>query len=321
MQPSDLEPHRRLFLAVVVAFLNEEWCLPVFLESMAAQMRPPDVLVLVDDGSTDRSPEIAFEFSRDRENVRFLQLPPRAPARDRLAEANELKAFQWAVDQLDDDWDVIAKMDADLQLSDATIETIENAFASDAALGMAGVRLAESGADGNAVPLVSPPDHVEGATKFYRRACWDEISPIPAILGWDTVDEFRARVKGWRTESFVVASGDPLHLRRMGGHSPILRSFRRWGACAYGYGSHPLHVLLYSLRLMRSRRPRIIGGLNYVVGYFLAGLRQAPRAESELRVTIRRQQVAKIRRRVTALLPQRTSKIRTGKGRARDDLD
>jgi biofilm PGA synthesis N-glycosyltransferase PgaC len=268
---------------------------------MAAQTRLPDRLVLVDDGSTDSSGEIAAEFARGREEVLVLCRPPGPRARDRLAEAGELKAFQWAVAQLDPNWDLVAKMDADLRLSPATLETIERAFASDPCLGMAGARLSERGPDERMVRLVSRPEHVEGATKFYRRACWDDIAPLPPILGWDTLDEVRARMRGWRTASFSVPGGDPLHLRRMGGHGAILRSFRRWGVCSYGYGAHPLHVLLYGLRLMRSRRPRVIGGLNYLVGWALAALRRPPRAEPELRQVVRHDQLERIRRRARGL--------------------
>jgi hypothetical protein len=312
-QPRRLHPRRsqarrprrpassQLVLVVVVTFLNEESFLPSFLRSMAAQTRPPDRLVLVDDGSTDRSAELASEFARSHPKTVVLRRPPRPPARDRLAEANELKAFQWAVAQLDLDWDVVAKMDADLELGPATIATIEDAFERDPELGVAGAHLVELGPDGSRVPLACPPDHVNGATKFYLRDCWNDIAPVAPILGWDTLDEFHARMLGWRTESLSIPGGDPLHLRQMGTHGPILRSFRRWGVCSYGYGAHPLQVVFYAARLARTRRPRVIGGLNYLVGWALAAARGAPRAEAHLRRAVRREQIAKARRRTGRL--------------------
>ena len=42
-----------LRLVVVVPFLDEADHLPVFLASIEAQQRPPDELLLIDDGSTD----------------------------------------------------------------------------------------------------------------------------------------------------------------------------------------------------------------------------------------------------------------------------
>jgi hypothetical protein len=294
-------PSRPLVLAVVVTFLNEESFLPRFLQSISAQTRLPDRLVLVDDGSTDRSAEIASDFARAHANAIVLRRPPRPPARDRLAEADELKAFQWAVTQLDLDWDLVAKMDADLELEPATIATIEEAFTRDETLGMAGSHLVELRSDGTRVPLACPSDHVNGATKFYLRDCWNDIAPIAPILGWDTLDEFHARMLGWRTKSFSIPGGDPLHMREMGTHGPILRSFRRWGTCSYGYGAHPLQVLFYAARLARTRRPRVIGGLNYLVGWALAAARGAPRADVHLRRAVRREQLARARRKTVRL--------------------
>jgi glycosyltransferase involved in cell wall biosynthesis len=299
-EPGD--EHGGLCLQVVVPFLDERWCLETFVESMLGQTRLPDRVVLVDDGSTDGSGELADRFAAAHAAFTVLHRPPRPPSRDRLAQAHELKAFQWAVEQLGPEWDVVAKMDADLQLSPRAIETVEQALIADPGLGMAGFRLSEAGPDGTLAPLVSPPDHVEGASKFYRRACWSDIAPIPPILGWDTLDELHARLRGWRTRTFVAPGGDPIHMRRMGTHGAILRSFRRWGECSYGYGAHPLHVAFYALKLMRGRRPRVIGGLNYLAGWSLALLRRAPRADPELRRAVRREQLAKGRRRVIALL-------------------
>lgn len=51
-----------LSLAVVVPFYNEEALLPATLESLAAQTRRPDQLVLVDNGSTDASSKVCREF-------------------------------------------------------------------------------------------------------------------------------------------------------------------------------------------------------------------------------------------------------------------
>jgi poly-beta-1,6-N-acetyl-D-glucosamine synthase len=186
------------------------------------------------------------------------------------------------------------------------------AFAADSRLGMAGAQLCELASDGSPVPLDSPRDHVEGATKFYRRACWDAIAPIPAILGWDTLDEFHARLRGWETESLPMPDRPPVHLRRMGTQQSILGSFRRWGVCAYGYGAHPLYIAFYGARLMRRRRPRLIGGLNYFLGWLLAVLRRAPRADPQLRKAVRQAQVDRARRRLSrARMDRRVRPVRT----------
>ena len=53
-----------LRLVAIVSFLDEERVLPAFLGSVAAQTRPPDRLLLVDDGSRDGSAALAETFAR-----------------------------------------------------------------------------------------------------------------------------------------------------------------------------------------------------------------------------------------------------------------
>src|ERR1700733_11164237 len=104
-------------LAVVACFLDEEVYLPRFLASLAAQERTPDRLLLVDDGSSDESLRLAEKFAAAHPHARALSRPRRPPQRDRLVTAAVVEAFCWGVEQLDLDWEIVVKMDADLELS------------------------------------------------------------------------------------------------------------------------------------------------------------------------------------------------------------
>jgi poly-beta-1,6-N-acetyl-D-glucosamine synthase len=283
-------------LAAIVSFLNEERHLGTFLSSVAAQTRPPDRLLLVDDGSGDRSAEIAAAFAREHDFAAVLGRPVRPAERDRLAAAPELRSFLWALGPLGDGWEVVAKLDADLRLAPGTLAAMEARFRADPRLGVAGPRLVSVDEAGRDVSHRTRPEHVEGATKFYRRQCLEEISPLPPILGWDTIDEVRARMRGWRTAGGRPGEDPVLHLRPMGAYDGAGRAFRRWGACAYAYGEHPLSVALTGVRRL-PERPVVLGGASYVIGWAGAALRRAPRAEPELRAYVRRDQLRRMARR------------------------
>lgn len=287
-----------LRIAIVVPFLDEEEHLPDLLASMASQTRAPDVLLLVDDGSGDRSPKLARAYAAHHPNTRVLRRPPRTVGRDRLAGGAAMRAFDWGVGQIQGDWDVVAKVDADLRLNPHLLATLEAAFVNDPGLGMAGSYLAVLDDAGRPVRQRCRPEHVEGETKFYRRACYDAIAPLPAMLGWDTIDEVRARLRGWRTASLEVPGGDSLHVRPMGSHDGLLRAFRRWGTCAWAYGEHPLHVLAVAVQRLGDQ-PRLLGGLSYLLGYAHAALRRLPRAEQDVRREVRADGLRRLRRRVT----------------------
>ncbi len=281
-------------IAVVIPFLDEERHLGDVLAALAEQTRTPDELVLVDDGSSDASPAIAARFAARFPWVRLLHRPPRAPEPDRMLRAHDLRAFQCGVEGATIHWDVAGKLDADVRLPTDALAELERRFELEPRLGIAGTFLAESAPDGRPRRHRCPPEHVEGATAFYRRECWEEIAPLPAILGWDTIDEVRARMAGWRTESFAMPSGDPLHLRRTGSQDGILRGFRRAGLAAYAYGAHPLHVLA-AAAARAGDRPRGLCALNYLAGWAVAGVRRVPRAEPEARLYMRRENVRRLR--------------------------
>lgn len=286
-----------LHIAIVVPFMNEERHLGDLLASMAAQTRLPDQLVLVDDGSTDGSPAVAHAFANRFAWASVARRPPRRVGVDRLANGAALQAFAWGVERADSGWDVVAKVDADLRLTGRTLEALENAFLRDPALGVAGAFLSVRRRGGLERQRL-PRDQVHGETKFYRRACWDEIAPLPALLGWDTIDVIRARLAGWRTESFAVPDGDPIHLRPMGTHDGLLRGWRRWGRCAWSYGEHPLHVMAIAVQRFGDR-PAGLGSANYVAGWLAAAVAGAPRAEPAVREYARDDQLRRLRRRLS----------------------
>ncbi len=290
-------------IAVVVVFLNEEQHLGTLLESIAAQTRPPDRLVLVDDGSSDRSSRIAEEFAVAAPYCTLLTRPPRPPERDRLAAASVWMAFAWAVDQLDGAHDVVAKLDADLWLPPALLADVEREFSDDPTLGLAGPYLTEPQPDGSLRRLRGRPEHVNGASKFYRTACFRQVYPLPPLLNLDIVDELKARAAGWRTASFEATGGDIVHLRPMGTHDGILRGFRRWGTGDYVSGSHPLLVLFVGLQRLGDR-PIVLGSLSYFLGWGQAALRRTPRFPPDLRALRRQEQRLRVRERLAALRRQ-----------------
>ena len=288
-----------LRIAIVVPFLNEETHLPHLLASLEAQSRLPDRLLLVDDGSRDGSTAAAEAFARRHDWATVVQRPRRPHERDRLARGSAVEAFAWGVAQLDEPWTAVAKLDADLRLSPRTVETIERCLQRRPEVGISGARLGLDTSAGVSRHRARR-DHVDGAIKFYRRACWEDIAPLPVLLGWDTVDEVRAGLEGWTVASVDVPGGNPLQLRAMGLHDGLLRGYRRWGRCAWSYGEHPLHVLAVAVQRLGDRPP-VVGSANYALGWLLAALRRAPRAEPAVRRHVREDQLRRLRRRARSL--------------------
>jgi glycosyltransferase involved in cell wall biosynthesis len=280
---------RRLRIAVVVPFLDEEDHLPALLESLAGQERPADELLLVDDGSRDGSVAIARTFAAQHACRRLL-LRGRPPAPGNgLEQAQDWRAFATGVARLREPWDVVAKLDADLRLAPDLLAQAEHAFLGDPSLGIAGPALSER-RRGRLEPLRTAPGHVDGAARFYRRACLEDVSPVPPLLGWDTIDEVRARMRGWETRRFPAVAE---HCRRMGTRDGVVRGYARAGRAAYAYGADPLYVLASALTRLRDH-PAGACGIAYLAGFAASAVRSGPRAEPEARARVREEQRARL---------------------------
>jgi biofilm PGA synthesis N-glycosyltransferase PgaC len=283
-------------LVVIVPFRDEESPLIELLESLTNQTRLPDFAVFVDDGSRDNSGEIAESFTAGRPWAVAVHRPPGPPGGDRLASGADWKAFSWGLGQAPAEWTIAAKLDADMRLPKCLLEELEAKLETDGGLGIAGARISEQKAGGKLERLGIGAGHVHGAVKFYKRACWDQISPIPPILGWEAVDDIRARMLGWRSQSFELSCGDAIHLRPMSSRDGILQGCRRRGQASWVIGEHPLMVLRHAVRA-EFPPPRFLCRVNYVAGWWRAALIRAPRAEQPLRDHIRREQWQQLRQR------------------------
>src|ERR1041385_6856757 len=128
-------------MLVIVPFLNEERYLGQLLGSIAEETRPPDRLLLVDDGSDDGSPAIAAAFAARHPYARVLRRPQRKLGRDPLGRGSALAAFEWAVRGAQGPWEVVGKLDADLRLQPSMLATLERELIADPRLGIVGTYL------------------------------------------------------------------------------------------------------------------------------------------------------------------------------------
>jgi poly-beta-1,6-N-acetyl-D-glucosamine synthase len=292
MPAMDGEP---MMLLVIACFLNEEALLPRFLDSLRRQRRRPDRVIFVDDGSSDASAAIVAAFCAEVDYAELLERSQRPTEEDRLASAAELRAFQWGLAQAGGDYDIVVKLDTDLELTETLFMRVEEEFAHDPELGLAGAYLSCETDAGEREREHCPSYHVRGPNKFYRRECYRQIQPLEPFLGWDTVDEVKARMEGWHTLSCALPEGDPVHLRPTGAHDGALRAHRRWGRCAYGYGAAPSFTLLKAAGYCLRSRPQPLAGLNYLWGWGSSYLRRPPRADRDVRRHTRSEQRALIK--------------------------
>jgi len=302
-------------LLIISPVRNEEAYLELVAAALEGQTRRPDLWVVVDDGSTDRSPEILAALS---ERISFLKVvqparrPPAGPVKDRLATAAAPRTFNAGLDTVDwRSFTHIAKLDGDTELPPDYFERLLAEFERDPSLGLAGGLYADpapegSGEDWRVVPIPLE-HHVPGTLKCYSLECFQAIGGVQERLGWDTIDETYARMHGYRTRVFpeLVAH----HHRPWGSADGTLRGRARHGQCAYIVQFPLPWVTLRAFKIARTR-PRGLSGLAFLYGYLRSAATGVARVEDPaFRSFVRAELRGRARDAVTSRISRRTPKL------------
>jgi glycosyltransferase involved in cell wall biosynthesis len=251
---------------------DEERYVELTLRSVTSQSVLPVLWIIVDDGSSDRTPEIVAGYA-----VRFpfIRLVQHRRSGSRRPGPPVIHAFNFGKAALAaTDYDVIVKLDCDLSFEPTYFERLLEHFERNDKLGVAsGIYLETE--DGSAwTPVSMPAYHAFGASKVIRRACFEDINGFVAAAGWDTVDEIRAMARGWETRHFQELP--TRHHKREGTGIGPLRTSRMHGEIFYVTGGDPLFFLLKTVHRVRAT-PIGLNALAMASGYVGAAMRRKPK--------------------------------------------
>ena len=269
-------------LLLISPVRNEEAHIERIAQAVACQSRAPDLWVVVNDGSTDRTSELLAKLSEQIDCLSVLDAPlvaRKGVVNDRLALAAEVRAFNLGLESVDwRSFTHIAKLDGDTELPPDYFERILGEFERDPMLGLAGGMYADPAPGGDGWEVVGIPSdhHVPGTLKCYSLECFQAIGGIPERLGWDTIDETYARIHGYRTRAFddLVA----LHHRPRASADGTLRGRARHGQCAYIAHFTLSWVTLRALKVALAP-PRGLSGVAFLYGYLRSAVRRTPRVD------------------------------------------
>jgi poly-beta-1,6-N-acetyl-D-glucosamine synthase len=244
---------------------NEEDFIELTIRSVLSQTVRPRKWVIVSDGSTDSTDAIVSRYLPRNPWIELVRRPER---RERHFAA-KVQCFNTGLERLGGvEYDIIGNLDADISFGPGYFEFLLGRFAADPSLGVAGTPFVE-----NTVSYdfrFSTQEHVSGACQLFRAACFEEIGGYTQVKGGgiDWIAVTTARMKGWRTRTFVEQSCH--HHRPMGTASGgKLQACFRLGRQDYYLGGHPLWQFFRACHQMR-RRPYLLGGLMLFAGYAAA---------------------------------------------------
>lgn len=274
---------------VITPVRDEEKYLESTIASVVGQTAPPLEWVIVDDGSSDRTGKIADEYAVQYPWIRVVHRENRG---FRKAGGGVVEAFYAGYNSLEHkDWDFVVKLDGDLTFAPDYFAKCFGHFRQDEKLGIGGGEIVHD-IDGQRKVEENPRFHVRGATKIYKRDCWEAIGGLWPASGWDTVDEVKANMLGWKTYAFPELP--LLHHRQTGMEEGLMRDRIKHGVACYVSGYHPLFVAASCARRL-GQKPRIMGSLGILYGFVKAHFTRPPRLDDRSYVSyIRGQQLRRL---------------------------
>ena len=257
---------------------NEGKYLAKTLKSIVSQTVLPHRWVIVDDGSSDETPEILASFSAQ---YSFIIVIRRENRGKRSVGPGVIEAFYSGYDKIKDyEYDYICKLDMDLELPQRYFEHLINKMKRNPRIGTcSGKPFYIDPKNGKLISEKCGDENSVGMTKFYRRSCFEQIGGFVQEVMWDGIDGHLCRMYGWLAIGYNDHELQFIHLRAMGSSQKNLLAGRlRHGFGQYFMGTGLTYMTVSAIYRM-SRPPIFFGGASMWIGYIFSLLKNMPRFE------------------------------------------
>ena len=182
-------------VSIIIPVYNEQDFIKKSIESIINQTTKPHKVIYVNDSSTDKSRSIIEEFS---EKYKWIDLVDHESKKQHVPGSKVVDAFNFGLKNLNINYDIICKFDADIILPNNYLESLINIFSKNNNVGIAGGNLYIFKRGKWLYEKIAAKSHVRGPIKAYRYKCFKEINGLKSSIGSDTVDVLLAQKKGWK---------------------------------------------------------------------------------------------------------------------------
>jgi glycosyltransferase involved in cell wall biosynthesis len=267
---------------------NETAYMRQTLDSIIRQSVRPAKWIIVDDGSTDATPQIIAQYQAKHDWIEVVRRPDRGR---RAVGPGVIDAFYAGYDTIDpDEYDYLCKLDLDLRLPPRYFEILIGRMLANPRLATcSGKAYIEEG--GHLISERHGDDMSLGMTKFYRISAFKAINGFVHEVMWDGIDCHLCRMNGWIARSWDEPELRFVHLRSMGSSQVSIYT----GRMRHGFGQYfmgtSLPYLMASATFRLNQKPYVVGSLAMMWGWLKAALQGKPRYENaEFRRFLRRYQ-------------------------------
>jgi poly-beta-1,6-N-acetyl-D-glucosamine synthase len=258
------------------------------LDSVLAQTLLPTKWVIVDDGSTDQTPEILAEYAAV---YPWIEVVTRSDRGHRAVGPGVVDAFYAGYATIEPaDYEFMCKLDLDLCLPPRYFEILVDRMRQNTRIATCSGKAYVARGD-DVVPENHGDETSIGASKFYRISCFQAIGGFVREVMWDGIDCHRCRMHGWIACSWDEPELRFVHLRPMGSSQQNIYL----GRMRHGYGQYFMgtgFIFMLASALYRvADKPYVLGSLAMLWGWLKSALQRKPRYDDpEFRRFLRRYQ-------------------------------
>ncbi|KXS41628.1 MAG: glycosyl transferase family protein [Methanolobus sp. T82-4] len=250
---------------VVTPCKNEEDSLPGLIESVLNSTVKPKMWVIIDDGSTDSTPEILKDFEDRYSWVHVIH--GIESERDLSFHYSEIvdSAIKHSLNlctKKNIPCDFISLIDADMYLDADFFEKILERMDKDPNLGICSGSAAYY-LNGELVNETGRSQNPIGGLRIWRTKCFEDSGGFPYSYSADSVSNVLALLGGWKIMKYddVIA----ITARPTTSTEGYWKGYKTRGISDYYRDYHPFYVLLKSIKYL-AKNPYYIG-VAYLSGY------------------------------------------------------
>jgi glycosyltransferase involved in cell wall biosynthesis len=288
VENADLVTHRNGNYLLISPCRDEAKYMRETLDSVISQSVRPAKWIIVDDGSTDSTPQILAEYRAKHD---WIEVVSRRNRGHRSVGPGVIEAFYAGYNAINpDEYEYVCKLDLDLRLPRRYFEILMKRMAADPHIATCSGK-AYIDENGTLVAERHGDDTSLGMTKFYRVSCFRGIGGFVREVMWDGIDCHCCRMNGWIACSWDEPELRFVHLRPMGSSQRgILTGRFRHGYGQYFMGTGFLYMAASAISRM-NQRPYVLGSGAMLWGWVKSALDRKPRYhDAEFRAFLRRYQ-------------------------------
>jgi biofilm PGA synthesis N-glycosyltransferase PgaC len=246
------------------------------LDSVIGQSIRPAKWIIVDDGSTDATPEILAEYEAKHS---WIEVVTRRDRGGRSVGPGVVDAFYAGYQAINpEEYEFLCKLDLDLRLPPRYFEALMERMKENPRIATcSGKAYVEDG--GRLVEEWHGDDFSIGASKFYRVSCFKAIGGFVREVMWDGIDCHRCRMKGWIACSWDEPELRFVHLRPQGSSQRGIYT----GRMRHGYGQYFMGTGFFFMAATvvyrLNQKPYVLGSLAMLWGWVKSALSGKARYE------------------------------------------